>query len=236
MPYRRRTPAPRRRSAPVHRRPAPYRRRSMVPRRRKPGIYVNPVGTADYAFVKLRYVDTFSVGANGVAPSLNVFRGNGPYDPLYAAGGGTCDHFATYAALYQRYICTGSKLRVTFMNGGANDIMCAVIAAPDTYTPGSEPLTETMEQKRCITRTLGNNNGGNNIKVIQSYQSTARIMSVPKVTVLADDAFQSGVATIPSREWVWNILTQTADEATNTTVRFKVEITYYCKFFQNIYS
>lgn len=190
---------------------------------------VSGLGTSNSAFVRLKYTDIFTVGANGANQSVNQFRGNGAYDPQLAVGGATPAYWSTYAALYNRYTVFGSSCKVTFTNSSAYNVNVGVIPANQNYTPGTS-FNETCEQPGCVAKVLTHANAGGS-KIIKMYRHSGPIQGVPKLAIsLNGDLYGAGTSGNPTREWYWNVITQNMDETNNTTTRFRIEITYYVRF------
>lgn len=230
------TSRPRRRR--VSQRTKVYRKRRAVSRRKRRNMpqttIIKGVGLPDVMAVKVRFQDKYDVSGGGVAPYTQVFRGNGPYDPDQSGAGGSCAYWNSYTTLYDMYRCYGSKIKVTFASGSAHSSTCVLIPYnAQNAISGFATATDACELKRVRYCTIGPNNAGNNVKTLKAYSSVAQVLGVNPIVVRTDDAYRTGMSNTPTREFYWGIIVQNMDETTNPTIRYNVQITYYCKLYRS---
>lgn len=193
--------------------------------------------SADRYFTKLKYSTVYNAAdastALGYYNSFD-FRGNGPYDPEAALGGGQPYGFDQLAAIYQRYRCYASKIRVKVHNlTGSSTTPYFMAVFP--YATGAAPTdagwyVNAAEQpySRYVTR-----NAFDSSPTLKSVMSTAKIYGVNKTMVKSDTQFQSLVSTTPSYEWFWKVsFGQISPTVTSAnTFNLQIDITYYMEFF-----
>lgn len=231
MPYRRR-PHTTRRRRPVRRATGRPSRTTLArrPRYARP-TYVRPLGVAPAVFVKLKFSDIYTMATNGSNLENLQFRGNGTFDPQVSVGGGSCPYFANYAALYLRYVTYGSKIKVTFSCASSQNVVAAVYPAVSSTVLASQ-INDVIEQVGCKAKTVANNSAGGNIKTITMYRNAANVFGIPRIAMDIDETYNSAVTSTPSRQFYWNVMSQANDQSTNATIRARVDITYYVKFYR----
>lgn len=193
--------------------------------------YVTPLGQSPATYIKLKFSDVYTHSSNGVNLQNDQFRGNGTFDPQVAVGGGSCPYYSTYSSLYSRYVTYGSKIKVTFSNASSQNVICAVYPAIAGAVLGTS-VNDIIEQVNCKSKTIANSAAGGNIKTISMYRSAANLFGVPRIAMDIDDSYSSSITSTPNRQFYWNVISQSTDQTTNSTVRARVDITYYVKFYR----
>jgi len=59
---------------------------------------------------------------------------------------------------------------------------------------------------------------------------------MPKIKVRTDDGLTARTNAVPDEQWFWNVLVAPADGVSSVLVNIDVEITYYIKFWDKIFS
>jgi len=150
-------------------------------------------------------------------------------DPLL--GSTATPGFAEYAAFYNFYRVTASKITVEFVNtSAAQGVTCVV--APLTSDPGASPTTAQvnsyLEQPYAKHRLVGTSGSPAAKFVIE--------MSTEKITgsklIYFDDNWNSGTATTPINNWYWALgVIAPSTPAANQVVNIMFDIFIGCEFF-----
>lgn len=158
--------------------------------------------------------------------TMNVFRGNSPYDPDQTGVGVQPHGWDEFAALYDKYRVYASAIECRF----------------STITP-----TTTMPKIRCfllandsasITNTLADDFTArpdtqecwfNNLKpgVLKMYRTTADIYPDYE----HDNDFSAAVTTNPTKQWYWRVCCDTLEDGAGASITMNVKISYYIEFF-----
>lgn len=206
-----------------------YGRRRFKPSRivnKRPGII------ADRYYTKLSYISHQNITSTGGISVLD-FRGNGPFDPEVAVGGGQPFGFDQLSALYNQVLVFGSKILIN----------CSVYnaAAPQS---NKNDMVFTLRPSRDLTPATdvdiewGNPYGQMKVlgaykpTVFKSFMSTAKIYGVPPKKVTDEEDFSSSIGALPANGWVWHFSTISADGTTTTIAHLRIRITYYCCFYE----
>lgn len=121
------------------------RRRRVVRRRRLPVIARGlraPVPTK--MRVKLTYTEFVKLTPGGAgSAAINVYSGNGMYDPNISGVGHQPRGFDELMALYDHYVVTGSTCTVSFVNTGTAEANICFIRLKDKQTEDSDLVANT---------------------------------------------------------------------------------------------
>lgn len=192
------------------------------------GLY----GLPDEFTTRLRYVDVYTLSSVSGAIAKQVMRLNGLFDPDFTGTGHQPYYFDQLAALYGRYCVIGSKLTAEFSQI-ANAIATAQPAGPmlvgvtaDTDGTIGSTLSTLLETSGVKTCFMGNQIGGNNVKVLTCTFSPERDLGVS----VDDDTVSSAVTTNPSAQFFGGVFMSEQGTATPTAVMVKIQVEYYVKF------
>lgn len=203
-----------------------YFRRGRGRRNTRSKITWRRLGTVDpdSVFVKLKY--TFYWDDSAATGKVNYIRGNGPYDPDNGIGGSQPVGYDQYAALYQKQITYGSKVRIMMVNQGTNAVEATLIPQLVAANTVNDPLTAAYSTWKIVppTATAGT-------RVLKSYMSTKKMYAK---RLGGEDNFASATNSLPVNQWWWMFLRQDTSLATNITMKTYGIVTYYIKFYQKV--
>lgn len=211
----------------------PRRRYTRRPykKNRNTKLLVNrgPAVMPDIYMTRCKYSELFSSSA--VASNDTVFRINSAYDPNYSGTGHQPIGYDELTAFYANYLVTGCKLKVTVMS-----VSLAATAADVQFTvlPNNDPTVFTSyqliaEQPYALTRYMGSAYS-QGIRTIKYYVRPHKILGVSVQKYNTDDQYSALVSANPAVECYWHIF-QSDLSADNLNITFKVDCTYYVKFF-----
>jgi hypothetical protein len=156
---------------------------------------------------------------------------NGPQDPDASVGGIEAKGFSEYAALYDKYCCFGSRIRIRFYNWTSSYAAeCVLVAMSNDNAIAS--FNAALAQPTCSKRIiLGVPTGSKNQGTLRRYSNVSAIFGIPKSRVRNDDIFSASTTTTPNRQAYWHVWVRNLDQATAINVQMNVDIVYYCRFF-----
>ena len=181
--------------------------------------------------VRLRYRNEAPYTITTGTGNYHVFRMNSPFDPDFSAGGISAKGFSEYAALYTRYVCFGSSIKVTAYNWTSSYAAeLVLVSMPRDSALAS--FNAALAQPNCSRRRiLGLPSGSKNQTVLKAYANVAACFGVPKSRVRDDDVFTADTAGNPGRTAYWHIWARNLDQTNPINVQLVIEIIYYCRFF-----
>lgn len=227
-----------------------YRRRNAHRRHRKPGRISRrsePLLLPDRLQTKLKWSINVLATLNGAGLAvLNLF-GNGPYDP---DGGGTPLNQPTgwdqYSAFYDRYYCSGSKIKMEVTNvnndlGAAadptvSDALVGLIPSNNIVTTSNLTTTNPSELPYAQEKTVAPF-PGHQYRVLKKYMSTKKMFGQPGCAYNPDFqgiAGNTGVGSNPNNLWWWNayFVAPAGAAATGKKYRVRLWITFYVTFYR----
>lgn len=193
-------------------------------------ILYKGIGIPSIYCCKLKYSEHLSFTSG--AYNDFIIRGNGPYDPKFAAFGGQPMYWDQLTALYNRYTAISSSVAVTFVNktstGEASFTKVGIYPLGDSTT--AMDINTATERDNCKYSQLGPNSGDQGIITIDHYAKATAILGKAK-DENTDDILSADISSVPARQWFWHIFAGTLDQLTATNVYIDVTVTYYVKFF-----
>jgi hypothetical protein len=203
-------------------------------RRRK--TVINHIGIPDELHCRLRYIETFQDVAGAFEEYL--YRGNGPYDPNQAVGGGQPQYWDELTAMYGSYCSVRSRMRLEVLQqaGSTAASFISVGVYPNINTTAAITLTQAQMQDRSKHRNLGPNTGNRGVVEFTYESSIMQMYGVTLQNAYDSADFQSATSTTPVDEWFYHIYIGTYDSATNVNVRVNVVIDYDIKFYDRLVS
>jgi len=169
------------------------------------------------------------VWAGGAPVNETHYRANGAYDPRYAIGGGSCRYWAEMQALYDNYIVTGMRYKVSNLNTSASS--CYLLTDAGAGALSFAAIDDLMEQPdmRKTVCTYGNNDG--------SYKSLSGFINPAKIIgntnwqyYINTEATGALTNTVPLVESILYIAVASID-GTNVSGFLRVELWYDVEFF-----
>lgn len=177
---------------------------------------------------KLKYTELFSITSTSGAIIQQKMSGNGAFDPNITGSGHQPQGFDQYSALYQRYICRGSSIKVTVNSNtaGSNYIYSVRPTADinDTSTDMTAEIEKAYSRWKIGTQT-------HPARAIKMYRSTAKMEGVPNIKTLISDDYSAPFTANPTAQWYWFVSATNADAQTTTNFNFYVEQTFYLEFY-----
>jgi hypothetical protein len=184
------------------------------------------IGIPDSIRTTLRYsmVNT-AVHSSGTA-QVYRFRGNSVYDPDYTSTGHQPVGYDEFSAFFQYYRVVASKIHL-LMAGITTDTPVIVTVRPVRELVATSSWIPAVEAPRCAFEfvptvyipTVHLHNHATMREIFSGQDST-------------DQDFGSVNTANPSKEWYWEILSQTYDGTSSASVRYQVVVEYDVIFSQ----
>lgn len=186
-------------------------------------------------YTKLKFAFTASwTSTSGLAVYASIRSSIG--DPTGSLGTTRPLGAAALDALYTRWTCLGSRCKLTaIQNSVTNKIGSNHVLIPHPNT--ANPFT-SIDVIRAGTATgarqmmINENSTGERDSSISAYASTAQYYGVSNSRIVDDPNFGGTGTTDPSFYVIWIIGAQSADVSTTTSGIYKVELTYYVRYWQ----
>lgn len=181
---------------------------------------------ADSYYCQLKWNVQHTFTSTLGVPDNVLYRLNSPRDPEFAIGGTSALGFATLAAIYTRYRCYGSKIKVTpVAENTAFEI--AVQPTSDGYSsvPSPQQMQENPRTKFAVVQLTGNG-----VEPMELYSTMSALLGVPKSAVNLDDGFSALTSADPARPGYWYLTVRDCTHTATITVQVYIEITYFVKF------
>lgn len=144
-------------------------------------------------------------------------------------GAGTLD------ACYTRWAVLGSRCKLTVIqnsNTSVGSVHC-LIPHPNAANPfSSTDVVRAGTAPKGKQLILASALGGDAQNSISQYASTAEMYGISNSRVVDDPNFGGTSTTDPSFYFIWVIGAQSADVSSTTAGVYKVELTYYVKYWQ----
>lgn len=220
-------------------------------RRRKPKVYVSGPYSSRYTR-KTTGLSAVTVGGPDIIPDsyscklkyteiLNLspglyyyqyqFSGNGIFDPNVTSTGTQPTGRDQLAALYQKYVVTGSRMKLLFTNTVSSaSVIVSSIPTTSAIAIAANDINMNLRNPYSKNKVAGTSGGSNRITV-SNYMTTKKIFGEKSI---AEDDYEADVGAQPTNQWYWTWNAATGDLGTSITGNMIVEITYYVKFFKRI--
>lgn len=154
-----------------------------------------------------------------------VVRGNGPYDPRYAVLGGQPPYYQELDEIYSEVRVFASAIEVRFDNN--NDTApVRVCVVPTVAATSRSTVDDAIGNKWAVNALVCTS--ANEPVGLNNYMTTKIIRGCKDVR--DDDELASVTGGLPSKQWFWHIVCQTADASANDLF-VDFSITYWCEFF-----
>jgi len=180
---------------------------------------------------KFKYADTgfpLAVAAAPATQAIYKFAGNSPFDPDQTGAGVQPYGWDQITALYSRYVCFGSKIKVYFIPGEDAEsfqvyLIPSRVDVPLTYTDASD--LRQIPGRKMVSYTPSNNHRNTNL--IMNYAASRRILGDEDKST-----WNAATNADPGSLWFWLlVLDRELEGDVPTSIRFSVEITYYVKLY-----
>ncbi len=184
------------------------------------------VGIPDSVRTTLRYsVVNSAVHSSGTA-QIYRFRGNSVYDPDYTGTGHQPVGFDEFSAFFQYYRVVASKI-ILIISSITTDTPVIVTVRPVRELVATSSWIPAVEAPRCAFEYIPT-----------VYIPSVRLENHATMKVVfsgqdsTDQDFGSVISANPAKEWYWEILSQTYDGTTASTVRYQAVVEYDVIFSQ----
>lgn len=181
--------------------------------------------------VKLRY--TKHVSGSVTALKDLVFRGNGAFDPEAPLGGHQPFAFDQWAAFYNEYTVTGSKIRVKSIPWQENDATpyYQLINWSEQETAiATQSEVESVQDDAQRSTSVALVDIGAEPVVQSKYMSTAKMIGVRKSAVMTSAQYGAVTTANPATQWFWHVLTFAPDFTATIRPIQDILMTYYITF------
>jgi len=180
------------------------------------------------AFVKLKYTEIITPAASGVLATNTLYLGNGIYDPSVAIGGHQPLGRDQWFNFYDRCFVRASKITVKPV---ALTNQSLVVVLPQESNVGATSVDIAAEKPSARSKMVSV--AGTSTGFMKHYATTFAMLGKTRRNAEDDDLTCTASAD-PTNLWYWNIVAQSPDLSTNSTVSYQVDITYYCTFFKRL--
>lgn len=199
-----------------------------------PGLVRSPIPLAPSAVrlvLEYGFATTISVAVGSLG--LNVFTGNGLFDPDVTGVGGQPLGFDQWSTLFQRYRVLASSIDVAFNTPDATTNDAQVIKAvvvPSALATTFATYVAASSQPYAVEREM---NGviPTPTSRLKSMMETSVIMGSTKQGIMADDTLQASTGANPANLWYWHCYVTTIDTAANASVNVTGVVRYLVDFF-----
>lgn len=192
-----------------------------------------PSGIPDTLFCTLNYTTKLGVTT---AFQTKFYGMNTPRLPDQNVAGDTTQpvYFDNYTGIYDKYICYGSSINVTFVNTSTGLVEQMMLCPTDTtsFAAGAQDFRQSPKARYKLVGILGS---GANVKRIYMKMMTKKILGLKYLD--PSDAQNNGTASVdPTRKTYWCLGFDTIrEDATAASGTFFISIKYFIKFFDRKY-
>lgn len=178
---------------------------------------------------------------SGAGTIMAYFRGMGAYDPLATTGGLYPVGFFKLSQLYNKYYCSGSKIKVRLLSTGvgANLVTSGRFALYPTSTGATVTDIETAIGQPYTKETVVGGAGATSIAYLSNYvtgkkfngdvgsvRSNANYIARTNSTITSQN--------VPNADFLWIVAGESVQGGNFDQVRVYVTIKYYIEFFDRI--
>jgi len=185
---------------------------------------------------KLRFWKSVQTSLAASVTSAVRFQPSAAYDIDPVLASTTMAGFNELAGLYARYRVLASTIKVECANvSNLNPLM--LVVAPTNLDPGATPSSAYILalKEQPYAKAISVPLVGGPLGVIESRMTTEKIFG--SKMVLFDDAFQAGIATVPTNNWFWVISWysfQLIATSFVTNVTIEVDVEFFDRTFLQI--
>lgn len=203
-------------------------------------------------FVKLRYSVSLWPFSGGALPAALVsIRGNSPYDPEEAAGGGQPRWFDQYAARYRSHLCHGSAIKLWWSSinsaGEAGPFRIGVQAVNYNAKSnvdywGTTDGADRIKEMRFTKSRLCDIQSGLPFSATGAQRNfrLKTFATTKQINGLAYDRYSCGCSVTGNvtsgQDWYWHVLMAQQYASNDFTTNFLMHVTveYYVTFYNRI--
>lgn len=189
------------------------------------------VAIPDRAYVKLKFADQYTISTSG---NRHQYSGSNPGDPTFTASyANPANMWATYASLYEQYICKAAKFTVRVVAN--NTVPASLIYGCNNGSISSVDDVKLLRQPYQRQKLIGFATGQGVVR--GSMYMSARKMAGYNYLDISDWAGTTNPSSYvaPYKQWSIGIQLNPLDNTTALSHYVFVDITYYVEFFSRKY-
>ncbi len=217
MPYARKRFKPRRKARPSRARPrrkAPSRTwvQTTTPRRQ---------GTLwpDAFKCKLRYSVIY---ANTGTPATYIsIRGNGPFDPETAVGGGQPVGFDQFGAIYSSHYVRGCSIATRSVQAAGAPVTQVTLYPTTVGSMSAQDSAQPYSKSRIVAADTSGK------AMVRGYITTNKVFGRDTTK---ETGFFGGTGVLPLTQWYWHLRIEALDGVSNLSSFSVLYVTYYVTF------
>jgi len=172
----------------------------------------------------------YNTSTGGATSYEWVYRGNGPFDPEVAAGGGQPTGYDQWSAFYSSQRTHGSSITIVGTNGSTGSQAGLTLLPTNAATGTTQALTLTYPYVKHTV--AGQLNSDNKFK-LYNRMTTVKLEGIQSIE--GDDAFASVIGALPANQWYWNFgVFSTGGAITGLALQFIATIIYDIEYFGRI--
>lgn len=216
-----------------------YKKRKLIKFGPRPVRFQSPksvtvraaTAAPEAAIVKLKYSKVGTLSTVMLTEQISI-RGNGPFDPEEAAGGGQPVGYDQWKTMFLYYDCYAAHCKVTFIPttntvGNAN-MLVGIIPTTDQSTAFSkEDLVSQPFAKWMTGKALY---GSGPDQSVECYMTTRKMFGLTYAQGQSSH-YESAVSAVPVRQWFFEVVFASLDGASAPDGQFVIEVTYYTRFY-----
>lgn len=204
--------------------PRKYKKKKVYRRKFKRRLSTQNTPMMSKFATKLKYVDpSISLDPGvGATCAVQVFAGNGLYDPNITLTGHQPRGFDQLMAMYDHAVCIGSKIKVIAYNEETNVSVICGIAVMDSATTSAD-VNDYLESGRVMYKVIS--------KISNGDPTTLYARGSPKRNLgishpLSSSELKTSAASNPSEMFYYHVFVAPQDGSTNagiTTITAEIE-------------
>jgi hypothetical protein len=167
-----------------------------------------------------------------------VFRGTSLFDPDLTGTGAQPTGFDEWAAFYNRYVVTHSKIRIDVIevasdsDANSETVEVAIVPTPENGAPPfSDPQEAGEQQYGKFALLYPQTNGNPALARMTHSMSNSKIHGVSANTIVTESDFSALVNSNPNKNLYWNLYFQTADESSSHSYVVYVTLEFEAEFY-----
>lgn len=215
-----------------------YRKKRRKARKKNPlSLYKQPFPSVRK--VRFKYTEYGNLAPTSAAVGEYQFRANSMFDPNLTGTGDQprwFDQMCT-ATLYNSFQVDSIQYKVTFINKGASDAICAVRFANNSNFPDGGPTTESLfhagEFPRTTVRTILATGQDRSRTTFSGSQSLWPILAKSKIDYRTNSNYSGGYAANPdSTAYMLIYVGDNPQDSSGANIDWYVEITYMATMYR----
>lgn len=203
------------------------RKRRYIRRMQRAQNMMVPSGMPQQRRAYMRFCEQVNLTVTSGILTSNVFRANSLYDPDYSQTGHSPMSFNQWAALFNHYVVTGSRIKATLLSDTSNSSPVSFGAyLTDTFTvPYTDWASFREAKKGSVQNYIGRQSKSRSVVSKFSAKKFFNVKDVKDNT----DRIGAAVTTNPTEEAFFIIWCNTLDSGSDT-YQVLVEIDYIADF------